>query len=237
MRLRVIGGLARAGRARRSWRALANRVHDPVADGPREPITAAAGFAVVSAVAGITANVLLIGFFTLAPPWLPGPNRFAWLGTANDVVVIVQFAALVPVVAALRHLLPTARRVRVATVAAMMGSVLVVVLQVLLVAGSVDFAVQGPLVTICLAVVFGWVLVVSRTDATPPAVARLGAGIAVAFGSGILVTGAALLLPTASAWQYLAFGLGAVPAMLGWLAFPVWALLLARRVLAPATRR
>lgn len=191
----------------------------------------------VSAVAGIAANVQLIGFFTLAPPWLPGPSRFAWLGTANDVVVIVQFATLSPVATALRHLLPPDRQVRVATVAAMVGSVVVVLLEVLLVTGTVGFAVQGPLVVICIGAVFGWVLVISRMDATPPRVARLGVALAVAFGSGILVAGAALLLPTASAGQYLAFGLGAVSGMLGWLAFPVWALLLARWMFAPAVRR
>jgi hypothetical protein len=58
-------------------------------------------WAVVSGVAGLVANVLLILFFVVSGPWTSAGD-LDWLGTANDVTVVVQFAALVPVALGIR---------------------------------------------------------------------------------------------------------------------------------------
>ena len=75
-------------------------------------------WALTSGITGLVANVLLVLFFLLAQPFgVNGPlaeagQDFMWLGSANDVVIIVQFLTFIPVALALRRWLPPTRSMR-----------------------------------------------------------------------------------------------------------------------------
>jgi hypothetical protein len=190
--------------------------------------------ALASGAAGLVANLLLVLFFALARPFQESATAFSWLGPVNDVAVILQFAALAAVPPALRARMGAARAVRVATVAAMLGSAAVVVLQVLLVGGVLDFGVQVVLVSAAFVVVFAWIFVVAsaghRTGLLPRPVTRYGLLVGASYPVALLVAVPALLFTRGSATRY-AF---LVPAVLvgaaGWLAMPGWPLLLVRFV-------
>jgi hypothetical protein len=186
--------------------------------------TAWVGWARLAGVAGLVANALLVLFFVLGRPWQPEPTGFAWLGPANDAVLVVQFVALVPVAVAVHRVVGGRAAVVVATMIA------VVVLQVLLLAGALPFAVEGPAVTGCLLVTFGWVLVVNRRPGLPGGVARFGRTVGLCFLTGMAVVAAGLALPWGSAGQLVVVGVGGFIGIVGWLGLPVWPLLLARQV-------
>lgn len=186
---------------------------------------------VLSGLAGLIANILLILFFALAHPWTPGASEFAWLGPANDAVLVVQFAALVPVALAVRARLGE-RLGQGVTAAAVTAMVAVVALQLVLLAGLLAFEVQVWPVVGCQMITFGWVLAASRAGRAtlPRAVVRVGTTVGVGFLAGLVVVGAGLLLlPAGSPAQYAVLALGGVVAVVGWLGFPVWPLVLARR--------
>jgi len=187
--------------------------------------------AVLTGVAGLLANLLLILFFAFARPWDGSMSEFDWLGPANDGVIAVQFAALVPVALALRARVP-GQLARWATVAGIPAMSAVVLLHILLLAGVVAFEVQVWPVIGCLAVTFGWLLAVNRAGrrSLPRPVVRFGTAVGVSYLAGLGIAGSALLLPGGSAGQYAVLGLGVVVGLFGWLGFPVWPLL-ARRVL------
>lgn len=190
-------------------------------------------WAVLSGLAGLVANVLLILFFALARPWADELSPFGWLGPANDALVVVQFAALVPVALAVHARLGgrPGRGATAAGVAAMAG---VVVLQLALIAGLLTFEVQVWAVLVCFAVTFGWVLAASRAGrgVLPRSAVRLGTTVGAGFLAGLALAGAGMLLPPGPG-RYVLWGLAGVAGVVGWLGFPVWPLLLAR---VPAAR-
>lgn len=188
-------------------------------------------WALVAGVAGVSANLLLVLFFALAQPWRWPDSDLAWLGPANDVMVVVQFVALVPVAVAVRERLGAARLVGTATAAAVVAMLAVVVLQLSLLAGVLPFDMQAPLVTGCLPVIFAWLLVISRSGALPAGLARFGVTVAASFLIGMGIAVIALVLPSGSAIQYAGFGLAVAIGLPGWLGFPVWPLLAARHLL------
>lgn len=177
-------------------------------------------FARTAGLAGIAANVLLAVFFASGEAWRSVPGTFAWSGPVNDVLVAIQFAALVPVAVAVRAPLAA----RAFGLAAMTG---VVVLQALLLAGALDFETQVWWVVGCFVVVFVWILAVSTTH-LPRTVARAGTVIGAAYLAGALLVWGALALPSESPAQYAVGGLGLVAGLVGWLGLPVWCLMLAR---------
>jgi hypothetical protein len=194
---------------------------------------AAARWAVLSGLAGLFANGLLILFFALARPWAREVSEFAWLGPANDALVVVQFAALVPVALAV-HARLGGRLGRSATTAAVTAMVAAVVLQLALIAGVVAFEAQVWAVLVCFVVAFGWVLAASRAgrDVLPRPAVRLGTTVGTGFLAAIALAGLGTLLPPGLG-RYALWGLAGVLGMVGWLGFPVWPLLLAR---VPAAR-
>ncbi|GAB1510444.1 hypothetical protein [Actinophytocola sp. KF-1] len=188
-----------------------------------------ARWAALSGTAGLAANVLLVLFFAVSRPWADG-GGLAWTGTANDVVVVVQFAALVPVALAVRGRL-RAGWAGAATAVAVGAMAAVVLLQVALIAGLLAFEVQVGFVMACFAVTFAWVLVVSRTgrNALPRGVVLVGTVVGVSYLAGAAVFGAgALLLPPDSVALYAVCGAGVVVGVVGWLGFPLWPLMIAR---------
>jgi hypothetical protein len=201
-------------------------------------------WALTSGIAGLVANVLLVLFFLLAQPFgVNGPlaeagQDFMWLGSANDVVIIVQFLTFIPVALALRKWLPPTRSMRIATAAAVGAMVVVAILQLLLVAGVLEFDVQVILVLAMFLVLYAWVITVSSTGhrhgALPRSVTRFGLLLGVTFPVGLVIAGAGMLFPGGSPAQ-LAFVIpGAALAAIGWLGLPVWPLALARTVFSKA---
>jgi hypothetical protein len=206
----------------------------------RQRTTAPVLWALTSGIAGLLANVLLVLFFLLARPFgVDGPlaeagQDFMWLGSANDVVIIVQFLTFIPVALALRRWLPPTRSMGVATAAAVVAMVAVAVLQLLLVAGVLEFNVQVVPVAATFLVVFAWVIAVSSTGhrhgTLPRSVTRFGLLLGVSYPVGLVIAAAGLLFPWGSAAQLAFVVPGVVIAAIGWLGLPVWPLVLARRV-------
>lgn len=186
-------------------------------------------WAVASGVAGLVANALLILFYVLARPWSGQWSEYAWLGPANDLVVAVQFAALVPVALAVHTAL--GGRVGGFTATGVTAMVAATVLQLALVGGLVAFDVEVYAVVGCMAVVFAWMLAasVAGRSVLAPAAVRLGTLAGVGFLAGLAVAGLGLLLPEGPA-RYAAWAVGGLAGLAGWLAFPVWPLALVRRV-------
>lgn len=186
-------------------------------------------WAALSGTAGLAANVLLVLFFAVSRPWADG-GGLDWTGVANDVVVVVQFAALVPVALAVRGRL-RAGWAGPATAVAVGAMGAVVLLQAALIAGLLPFEAQVGPVMACFGVTFGWVLVVSRTGRAvlPRGVVRLGTVVGASYLAGAAVFAAGvLLLPPDSLALYAVCGAGVVVGVVGWLGFPLWPLMIAR---------
>lgn len=175
-------------------------------------------FAIVSGVVGLVADVLLVLFYVVAQPWTDTP-RDTWLGFANDCLVIVQYAALIPVV-----LLLSSRRVW--TVVGTVAAVTVVVFQLLLVTGALPFETQVGFVSAASIASMIWAgfvgLPLGGRVRTLSRVLLIGLPVALAaFLLGTLVT-----MVTDVSWAWVAGG--AVGAAL-WFVFPAWALVLGVR--------
>lgn len=203
----------------------------------RTSTSRAAQWALVSGAAGLVAGLTLILFFAVAAPFDGAPSRWDWLGPANDLTGALQSAALVPVALALLRLMPGPRVVRGWTTVGVAAMGIGSALGVALVLGLLPFGVQAPLVTFCFVLQFGWLFAIGRAGlrlgVLPSIVARTGVLISLAFAAAAALAVTALLLPRGSTVQYLLFGVAALPGALAWLGFPVWTLLLARRVLSP----
>ena len=130
-------------------------------------------WALTSGIAGLEVNVLLVLFFLLAQPFgVNGPlageegQDFMWLGSANDVVIVVQFLTFIPVALALRRWLAPTRSVRLVTAAAAWAMAAVAILESLLVIGVLEFDVQ----VVPVAATFRWLRLGARgqLDWPPP---------------------------------------------------------------------
>lgn len=197
------------------------------------PALSAPRWALVSAVAGVVANTLLIAFFVLESPWAPVPGAVAGLGAANDVMVAIEFCALVPVIIALRQVLrPGPVRVVAPVVAGVAAAV--AILHLLLVLGVLDFAVQIWPAMGCFVLIFAWVLAVGLCGGLPRGIARAACAVGGGFLAGLVVAVLGLVTPAGSAVQYVAFGVAALAGLGGWLGFPLWVGRLTRPVLGSA---
>ena len=207
---------------------------------PRQRTARPVLWALTSGITGLVANVLLVLFFLLAQPFgVNGPlaeegQDFMWLGSANDVVIIVQFLTFIPVALALRRWLPPARSVRLVTAAAVVAMAVVAILQLLLVIGILEFDVQVVLVAATFLVVYAWMIAVSSTGhrhgTLPRSITRFGLLLGTSYPVGLVIAAAGLLFPSGSATQLAFVVPGVVIAAIGWLGLPVWPLVLARLV-------
>lgn len=203
----------------------------------------AARCAHVSAVAGAVAGAVLGAFFGLARPFGPAPNPDAmWLGPLNDAATVVQFAALVPVARALRRRFAAApeagRPVLVVTDVATAAMAVLVGLQVLLLAGVVPFAVQGPFVTAAALVCLGWTVHASRVGARTGLLSRPVVAVGTATGllvlAGLAAGGLGLLLPDGA--RQVVLGTALAVAVVGWSATVPWTYLLGNDAALAAVR-
>jgi hypothetical protein len=173
---------------------------------PRQRIAGPMPWALASGITGLLANVLLVLFFLLAKPFgVSGPaageggEDFMWLGAANDWVIIVQFLTFIPVALALRAWLPPTRSARLTTAAAVGAMVATASLQLLFVAGVLEFDVQVLLVVPTFLVVYTWVLTASSTGhrhgTLPRPVTRFGLLLGASYPVGLVIAAAGLLFP------------------------------------------
>ncbi|MET7328280.1 hypothetical protein [Nonomuraea sp. NPDC005650] len=187
--------------------------------------------AVAGGVAGLVADVFLVLFYVVARPWGDDPGD-SWLGPANDVLVLLQYLALVPVVLGLGRLMAGDARARGWTRIGLVAAVLVVVLQALLLTGVLPFAYQVVPVSLSGVAAMCWAGAISaagaRSGALPAAVTRLGRAIViglpvavVAFGVGFLVT-----VVAGVSWAWAA---GGIPGAVVWTMLPLWTLLVGLR--------
>jgi hypothetical protein len=189
--------------------------------------------ALVSGATGVAANVLLALFFALAEPFSGSPNAANWLGTANDRLMVPQFAALIPVAVALGRRLPATRWVWALTVPGAVAMAVIVLAQLALVLGLLEFEVQVGVAVGAIVVLFLWLvgtsLVGHRTGLLPRPVTRAGVLLGTSLPVGAALVAAGLLVPAPARWALWApgFALGGA----GWLALPVFPLLVARFVL------
>ena len=175
-------------------------------------LTRARTWALAAGITGCAANALLLLFFAVDQPWRPEPHGTGWLGTANDVFVLFQFSALVPVMAKIRR-------------GALLGipaAVGVVVLQLLLLAGVLPFEVQVIPVTVGIATAIGWALLVSRRANLSDRAARLGTAIGISWFAGLTLVLLGLLLPGLA--QTVTLTIGVSVGMVGFLGFGAWPL-------------
>lgn len=196
--------------------------------------------AVAAGVLGLLANVLLVGFFVLTWPYY-FDLRWNWLGPANDIVLIGFFGALVPVVVAVRRLLPASRIATIGAVGGVAALVGLVVLQVALVAGWLSFPVQVRFVIGLLVVVYGWLVLVSsvghRSGRLPRSLTRFGLLLGVSWLAAMacaaagVALGGSLWYPQLELPAALLLLPGVVLGGLNWLLLPLWPLVLARTTL------
>jgi hypothetical protein len=103
---------------------------------------------------------------------------------------------------------------------------------VLLVVRVLPFPVQAPMVTVCIFVMYGWVVGVSRagrrSSMWPRRVSAVGSATGLSLVAGGVVAALSLLLPAESAARYAAYAAAGVAGAVAWLGFPAWTLLLGR---------
>ena len=185
--------------------------------------------AAISGAAGLVSGVCLILFFGLARPFSGEPSPWAWLGPANDLTSAVQAATLIPVALTMRDLVPGCSVQRWTTIG-VSAKAAATILPFLLVAGIFPFAVQAPLVTLAIVIMFCWMFAVSRaggqSGALPQTTARTGMVTTLALGALGLAAALAAALPAGSDARLVAVGAGAAAGTVAWLGFPAWTLLL-----------
>jgi hypothetical protein len=168
--------------------------------------------ALVSGVTGLVADLLLVLFYI----FYFGFDTGAFFGTANDVLIVVQYVALVPVV----HALGRVTGARWWTRVGLTATVAVIVLQVALLAG-LPFEIQVGPVSLGTVATMCWAGGVSRTGRLPAAVARLGRLLLVALPIAVaaFAIGFAVTLVSGVTWAWIAGGL---PGVVLWILLPVW---------------
>jgi hypothetical protein len=200
----------------------------------QRPIRTASRLPALAALAsgsiGIVANVYLVLFYLVAKPWQPGSVGGGY-GTINDWLVALQLALLIPVVVWLGQQTRIEKWPRWWTAIALAASIAAVLLQVLLVAGVLPFAVQVGPVALCIVLLLCWAGVISaaggRRGVLSHPTVRLGRLMmwAVPVGAATFAIGAGIsALQGQGSWAWV---VGALPGALVWLAFPLWVLLVA----------
>ena len=186
--------------------------------------------AAISGAAGLVSGVCLILFFGLARPFSGEPSPWSWLGPANDLTSAVQAAALIPVALTLRDLVP-GRSIRRWTTIGVSAMAAATILPLVLVAGLLPFAVQAPLVTLAIVIMFCWMFAISRAGGRAGVLAQTTARVGHGHDGrpglpGCSPPALAAALPAGSAARLVAVGAGAAAGIVAWLGFPTWTLLL-----------
>lgn len=202
----------------------------------------------------ISGNFLLL-FYGLELPRMSTPDAPQTFGTLNDIATVFQFLCLLPLTLALHRLAPLDRRglSLLGMVVGIVGLAGVVVVQALLVAGVMSFAVNLPIVMTAFGLFGVWMLLANRlaraSGALSPRLAWLGQATGIAF---ILMSALTLLvvfmswrdplavarLGDAALQSPVLIGIAlivGIPLLLAFfIAVPLWDIWLGRRLLAMA---
>jgi len=143
-------------------------------------------------------------------------------------------AFMIPVALALGMRLPHRRLARLTQAAGLTAMALLSMGGPLLVLGVVPFDVETPVSVAAWMVLCLWLLLINRwlrlSAALPARVARFGEVVGGGPLVGGVIVGLAFLLPWMSWAQLIFFGVGGLPGFFGWLAIPVWFVLLGRHL-------
>jgi hypothetical protein len=201
-------------------------------DARRRAIDRLRSLGLLSGVAGIVSALFFVAARLIGSP-AADPTVPSVFAQANDLTTIVAMLALMPVSFILWQLLPQDGLLWRWTVLAAAAMALLALSAMLILTDAIDFQVQGVTAVICVAAVFRWVLLVSRRALLLPGESRAlwrgGVVLGMTVITGMLIAAAGLLMPMGSAWQYLLIAAGGAPAVLCWLALPIWTIALARR--------
>jgi hypothetical protein len=194
--------------------------------------------ALASGLIGILGNVCLVLFYLTAKPWQPDsvPRQVksdpTGYGTINDWLIPLQLVLLIPIVIWLGQQTQIEKRSRRWTAIALAASIAATLLQLLLLAGVLPFAIQFGPVAVCVLLLLCWAGIISAAGRrhgvlSHSTVRHVGlvmwavpVGVA-AFAVGIGISA----LQGEGSWAWV---VGGLPGALAWLAFPLWVLLVAR---------
>ena len=179
---------------------------------------------------GLASSLTLALFYGLADPFGVNLRTWSWLGPANDVLSVV--AAPAQSVAALllwRRLAPSAT-LAVLAVLLSVGNAAMAVVTVRMLMGVDTLQDQFTVAIPAIALMFGFLLAVGLLGARRRVLGRRLARWAVVIGgagiAAMLLFAVGFLLPQGSPGQWAMFVAGGVPAALGYVAYPVWWLVL-----------
>lgn len=195
---------------------------------PLSRTAAARWAALASGLLGLAAVAFLVLFFAVARPWASSSDP-AGYGRLNDILSLLQYVALVPVVARLETLLAGDARARRWSTAGLVGCGAYILLDALLLAGTLPFAVQVVPASAAAFVTMGWAVEMSaagaRAGLLSPAVIRMGAAFRILLPAAVagIVAGYLVSVVFDVGWAWVAGGL---PGLVAWAMFPAWALLL-----------
>lgn len=179
--------------------------------------------------AGILANALLLAFFAFQ---FGRPEGGISFGTANDLVGSLATALMIPAAFALSSRLPRRRSIRIVWAVGAAAMAVLTVGGPLLVAGTLAFEVQGPIMTAAWMALCVWLFSVNRwarlSGALPMRTARFGEVAGAGPPVGGVLAGVGFLLPWMLWGQWVFFGAGGVFGAVGFLGIPVWFLLVGR---------
>jgi hypothetical protein len=186
-------------------------------------------WALASGVAGLVADAFLVLFYVTAKPWTGAVND-GWFGRANDLLVVGQYLALVPVVLGLGQLMSGDARARRWTRISVAACIAVLVLQVLLLTRVLGFAIQVIPVSLSVIVTMFWAGAISsagaRTRTLPRSAIRLGRVFRIGppIAVAVFAVGFVVSLVADISWAWVA---GGGLASVIWFLFPLWTALLA----------
>lgn len=207
----------------------------------RRPPDGARAATLVSGVLGLVGNAFLVGFFALTHPYY-SDRTWGWLGVANDVIIVGQFAALVPVIYAVDRMLPPSRLTSACAALAMITTAGIAAASAALVVGLVTYDVQVWFVIGFTVPLYGWLLVANsvghRTQTLPRALTRFGLVLGVCWPAAAVLVLAGMVIGGVD-FAYQVYGLpgaalvvpGIMLGLLSWLALPWWPLVLAATAL------
>jgi hypothetical protein len=188
------------------------------------------GPALTSGVIGLIAAAFLVLFYIAAKPWTDAPNE-GWFGLANDILTMVQYLALIPVIVGLRRLMSNDARARAWSTAGLAAAAALVVLQLLLVTRLLPFAIQVIPASLCALLTLCWAAAISsagaRTATLPSPTIQLGRaiGIGLPIALVVLLIGFAVTAIAHVSWAWAA---GGIPGAAVWILFPLWTLRVSR---------
>ena len=125
---------------------------------PERLVRAAGWCAYASGIVSIFGIVLLVAFYV---GLLAFDGQFGFLGTLNDISVIVQYSLALPLALALHQVLRSHKPVfsLVSLLLGVAGMIVAIVLQILLVAGVLSFGEQVGMVIVAFMVVLAWFVI------------------------------------------------------------------------------